>query len=77
MMERKILVVMPADEGHRRELEAAVPGAVFTYTSFGEVTENMVHDANVIIGNVKPAWLAGCEHLELMQLNSAGTDGYT
>ncbi len=76
-MERKILVVMPADEGHRRELEASAPGAVFKYTSFGEVTEDMVHDANVIIGNVKPAWLAGCEHLELMQLNSAGTDGYT
>ena len=76
-MGRKILVVMPADEGHREILKAAAPEAEFVYTSFGDVTKEMTRDANVIIGNVNPAWLKDCENLELMQLNSAGTDGYT
>ena len=76
-MSRKVLVVMPADEEHRKLLAGAMPDAEFVYTDSRSVTKDMVLDADVVIGNVKPSWLRECSHLELVQLSSAGTGGYT
>ena len=55
-MIRNILVVMPAADSHRRQLEAAAPGAVFTYAS--SPAEEDVARADAIVGNIRPELLA-------------------
>ena len=72
----KILVTIPTEERHRKMLEAQAPGAEFLYRAAQEVTPELAHEMDIILGNVKPAVLAGTEKLRLLQLNSAGTDGY-
>lgn len=69
-----VLVVMPANESHRRQLESAVPGAAFVYTA--EPTAQQVEAADYIVGNVSPALLAHARNLKLLQLNSAGSNPY-
>lgn len=69
-----ILVVMPANESHRRQLESAVPGATFAYTA--EPTAQQVEAADYIVGNISPALLEHAHNLKLLQLNSAGANPY-
>ncbi len=73
-MIRNILVVMPAADSHRRQLEAAAPGAVFTYAS--SPAEEDVARADAIVGNIRPELLAHTKNLKLLQLNSAGSNPY-
>lgn len=73
-MIRNILVVMPAADSHRRQLEAAAPGAVFTYAS--SPAEEDVARADAIVGNIRPELLAHSKNLKLLQLNSAGSNPY-
>ena len=73
---KKILVVLPVEDRHKKLLEQAAPDAVFTYSSVSEVTEEMVQEANVIVGNVPAKFVKASEKLELLQLNSAGADAY-
>lgn len=73
---RDILVVMPVQDHHKELLERQAPDGVFHYCEKSQVTKEMIQNANIIVGNVAPADLAGAENLELVQLNSAGTDGY-
>ena len=73
---KKILVVLPVADVHKKRLEEAAPDAAFTYSSVSAVTEEMVQEANVIIGNVPAGFLHASEKLELLQLNSAGADAY-
>ena len=73
-MIRNILVVMPAADSHRRQLEAAAPGAVFTYAS--SPAEEDVACADAIVGNIRPELLAHAKNLKLLQLNSAGSNLY-
>lgn len=72
-----ILVVMPADESHRQMLRKAAPEGDFTFVSIGDVTRQQVQEADIIIGNAPISLIAGTQKLKLLQLNSAGTDGYT
>lgn len=74
---KNILVVMPVKDKHKKQLEAAAEGCEFTYTSYDKVSGNMVEEADIIIGNVDPFFLQDAKRLKLLQLNSAGTDGYT
>lgn len=74
---QNVLVAIPADEAHRAKLEAAAPGAAFQYIPAKEVTKEDAQKADVVIGNVAPALLTGSPNLKWVQLNSAGTDGYT
>ena len=76
MMMKKILVVLPVEDRHKKLLEEAAPDAVFTYSSISEVTEEMVQEANVIVGNVPAKLVKASENLEFLQLNSAGADAY-
>nr|WP_122012425.1 D-2-hydroxyacid dehydrogenase [Maliibacterium massiliense] len=71
-----VLVVLPVeDAAHQQVLRQAAPQAVFTFA--GEaVTQDMVREAEVIIGNPPAAYLAGAEKLRWLQLNSAGADAY-
>ena len=71
-----ILVLLPVNDRHRAILESSAPGEDFIYTSADAVTREQVADADIILGNIDPAMLSACEHLQLLQLQSAGYDDY-
>ena len=71
-----VLVLPPVNDGHKARLEAAAPGASFTYSSPADVNEAQVAAADVVFGNVPPALLGAASGLRLLQLNSAGYDKY-
>ena len=71
-----ILVLLPVNDRHRAILESSAPGEDFIYTSADAVTREQVANADVILGNIDPAMLTACEHLQLLQLQTAGYDDY-
>ena len=71
-----ILVLLPVNDRHRAILESSAPGEDFIYTSADAVTREQVADADVILGNIDPSMLTACEHLQLLQLQTAGYDDY-
>lgn len=73
---KKILVVISMDEGQRAEFEERAKNCEICYSSIKEVTAAMAEAADVIIGNIPPALIKGCTHLELLQLNTAGVNSY-
>lgn len=79
-LRKEILVTLPVNEGHKRLLEEKAASGDFNccirYRSAGEAEEEDFQRANVIIGNVPAEKLALAEHLEWLQLNSAGADQY-
>lgn len=75
-MEKNILVVIPVQEKHKLKLETAGKGCRFVYSTPKDVTEAMIADAEIIIGNVPAAKIGASDKLELLQLNSAGADNY-
>lgn len=75
-MKKQVLVVIPAEERHKRKLEQAGKECSFTYALPKTVTEAMIADADIIIGNVPAAKIQASDRLELLQLNSAGADNY-
>lgn len=72
-----ILVVMDTNEDHRKILEAAAGDSEVIYCKNSDLSEEVVKSADIIVGNVPPRYLKDCSKLKLLQLNSAGTDGYT
>jgi phosphoglycerate dehydrogenase-like enzyme len=72
----RILVVIPLNENEKERLQSKLPEAEYIYTTAGEVTEELVKSADIIIGNVPPQYIKGTNKLKWLQLNSAGTDGY-
>ena len=76
MTKKKILTVVPMRDTYKEKLREVSEGCDITYSSYEEVDREMVQEANIIIGNV-PAWMIGMsKNLELLQLNSSGTDAY-
>ena len=71
-----ILVLLPVNDRHRAILESSAPGEDFIYTSSDAATREQVADADVILGNIDPSMLTACEHLQLLQLQTAGYDDY-
>ena len=71
-----VLAAMPFAPGHRQYLESIGTDCEFVYTSIEEATLEQVLWADVIFGNVNPGLVAQAEHLQWIQLNSAGTDDY-
>ena len=71
-----ILVLLPVNDRHRAILESSAPGEDFIYTSSDAATREQVADADVILGNIGPDMLTACEHLQLLQLQTAGYDDY-
>ena len=71
-----ILVLLPVNDRHRAILESSAPGEDFIYTSADAATHEQVADADVILGNIDPDMLTACEHLQLLQLQTAGYDDY-
>ncbi|MGI5896983.1 MAG: D-2-hydroxyacid dehydrogenase [Oscillospiraceae bacterium] len=74
---KKVLVVFPMDAPQREQLSAAFPELEFCFAGASEVTKEQVHAADVIFGNPSPNLIRGTKKLKWIQLNSAGTDGYT
>lgn len=75
-MRKKILTVVPMSDTYKGKLEGIAKDCDITYSSYEDVNREMVQEANIIIGNV-PAWMIGMSgRLELLQLNSSGTDAY-
>lgn len=73
----KILVVLPTEDTHKALLENAAPDCTFIYSTPKAVTQAQVYDADIILGNVPAKLISGTTNLKWIQLNSAGTDGYT
>lgn len=73
---RNILVTLPPKARYKAMLEAAAPDGVFRYRPLPEVTAEEVQWADIILGNVPPRLIQGSPRLKLLQLNSAGTDGF-
>ena len=48
--DKNILVVMPVKDEHKKTLEQHSQGNKFIYSSYDNVTQEMVQEANVIIG---------------------------
>ena len=73
----KILVTPPVTAEHKKLLEAAGgPDAEFIYKEPGAVDAALMQEVDILFGNVSPALVAEAKHLRLLQLFSAGTDGY-
>ncbi|MCI1955159.1 MAG: D-2-hydroxyacid dehydrogenase [Oscillospiraceae bacterium] len=75
-MNKKIVVTFRLDEKQRAELEQTAPGCRICYTDGSRIPPDLMRQANVIFGNPDPGLLASAEHLEWIQLGSAGADGY-
>ncbi len=73
---KKVLVALNIEPRHRDKLMAAGAGCEFMFTAMGEATGEQVQWADIIIGNVPAEYIKSSEHLELLQLFSAGTDPY-
>lgn len=76
MESKKVLVALPIDEAQQNFLKSCAPDYDFTFTSIPNATEEMIADANIIIGNVMPERMHTAKKLEWLQLNSAGADPY-
>ena len=73
----KILVTPPVTAEHKQLLETAGgPEAEFIYKNADEVDAALMQEVNILFGNVAPALVAEAKKLRLLQLFSAGTDGY-
>lgn len=75
-MKKNVLVLIPVEDKHKKQLEQSAPEATFTYSTYNEVDIETVQKANIIIGNPPAHMLKASTNLELLQLNSAGTDVY-
>ena len=73
---KKIYTVLPLNDKQKQELENAALDCNFVHLGKIKPTFEQVKDANVIIGNVSMDIIQKLEHLEFLQLNSAGTNGY-
>lgn len=76
-MQTEIFVTVDFTEEQRRLLEQAAQGAAFHYIQPKELTEEYLGMADIIVGNPAPDSLKYAKKLKLLQLMSAGTNGYT
>ncbi len=70
-----VLVLIPAEERLRKVIAAAGDHEVI-YTSHQDVTDDQIARADMIVGNIAPERLKAARNLKLLQLNSAGINGY-
>ena len=72
-----ILVTMNLNAEQKSVLETAGEGCLFIYEPDKRAAEKYIPEADIIIGNISAAAIHASPRLKLLQLNSAGTDGYT
>jgi phosphoglycerate dehydrogenase-like enzyme len=72
----KVLVTIPVNETHKKELASKAGAAKLVYVLSNNVTAKDVADVEAIIGNVPADLLKDAKKLRWLQLNSAGADAY-
>ncbi len=75
-MVKKILVLISMNERQKQTIVDAAPGQEMVFALQETVTPEQVQWADIIVGNPPPAMLKGCDHLEWLQIESAGTNAY-
>lgn len=75
-MKKKVLVVFPTGQAYRERFVREFPEVDFTFSSQKEVTQEMVADAQAIIGSVSTAFTPAARNLKWLQLQSSGADPY-
>ena len=73
---KRVLVTLPVSEFHKKQLEKNRTNCEFFYVPTLEVTESMVQNSEIIIGNVPASYIKASNKIELLQLNTAGADAY-
>ena len=73
---KTVLVTIPAQERHKKKLEAAGAGCRFVYVKENEITAEDLAQADVVIGTVPAERIQASKRLALLQLSSAGADPY-
>ncbi len=83
---QNVLVLLPFSKTQRAQLAEAAPNSQIVYASDfdaaastgapGQVSDEQVAAADVIVGNLEPSRLPLATNLRLLQLNSAGYDNY-
>lgn len=76
MEQKNILIVIPMTPEQKKRLEQILPKAEPVYTSYAEVTEDQVQQAEIILGNVPADMIQASENLAWLHLNSAGYEPY-
>ncbi|MFV0497274.1 MAG: D-2-hydroxyacid dehydrogenase [Candidatus Fimivivens sp.] len=71
-----ILVLIPVNSKQRELLESCAPNAKFVYCTPGEIAEQQMACAEVILGNPPIDTLKNAQSLQLLQLGTAGSDLY-
>lgn len=74
---KKIYTCMPLKEKHKKLLESSSSNCEFIHLGQIKPSLEQVKDANVIIRNIPVDILKNIPNLEFVQLNSAGTNGYS
>ena len=72
-----ILVAMDLNENQKEILKSAGEDSHFIFEPDRNLAASHVSEADIIIGNPPTASIKGSPKLKLLQLQSAGTDGYT
>lgn len=75
-MAEYILSLMPFSEAQKKRLERLASGAGIVYSTRESVTEELVRQADIILGNPPAGMLRHTGHLKWLQLQSAGADAY-
>ena len=73
---KNILVAMPFGDNHKTYIEKIGADCKVHYTTIKTATAEEVKAADIIFGNISPELVKQNDHLEWMQLNSAGSDQY-
>ena len=73
---KHVLTVMPLTEEHKKLLQSVSPELEFFHAGSDQVDQEELEKAEIIIGNLPPKRIREAKNLQLLQLNSAGTDGY-
>lgn len=76
MQEKTILTVIPVNGKHRELLEKTAQKEKMIFSDPERVTQELVDQAEVILGNVPPEMIKRAKNLKWLQLNSAGFDAY-
>ena len=73
---KQVVPVMPLTEQYQARLQSVSPELEFYHAGSGQVPEKVLKQAEIIVGNLAPEKVREAEKLQLLQLNSAGADGY-
>lgn len=76
-MKRKILVTIPMEEVHKRNIANIASDAEVIYLTPDKAEKSIVQEAEIILGNVSVDAVKGSKNLKWLQLNSAGANQYT